>query len=129
MSLTLQVVKKLKETAAPRGGGSSATAIRGKIRDPDGNIPAGVYAYATSDPSFMIGAMPPYRSEPLGADGTYSIDLPGGGTYYVGARSGYGGPPLPGEWHGFLGSDAPSPVAVETGKVTEGVDFMVRKME
>jgi parallel beta-helix repeat protein len=129
VSATIQVVEKLKETAAPPRAGKGATGIRGTIHDPSGKGPAGVYAYATTDPGFMIGAMPPYRSRPVAEDGSYTIDLPGGGTYYVGARSGYGGPPLPGEWHGFLGGDAPSPVAVETGTVRERVDFSVRKME
>jgi parallel beta-helix repeat protein len=129
MSVTLQVVEKLKETIVPHRTGGGATAIKGKVSDPEGNVPAGVYAYATTDSNFMIGAMPPYRSQPLSKDGTYVIDLPEGGTYYVGARSGYGGPPLPGEWHGFLGGDALSPVTVETGKIREGADFTVRMME
>jgi hypothetical protein len=129
VSATIQVVEKLKETAPPPRAGKAATGIAGKIHDPAGNVPPGVYAYATTDPSFMIGGMPPHRSQPLAENGSYTIDLPEGGTYYVGARSGYGGPPLPGEWHGFLGADAPSPVAVETGKFREGADFTVRKME
>jgi hypothetical protein len=88
-----------------------------------------VYAFATTDPSFMIGGMPPYRSQPLGADGSYTIDLPAGGTYYVSARSGHGGPPLPGEWHGFHGEKTPRPVVVETDQVVGGIDFTIRKME
>jgi parallel beta-helix repeat protein len=130
VAAVMQVVEKLKETAAvPARAGKGATGIRGTIRGPSGKVPSGVYAYATTNPSFMLGAMPPHRSRPLAEDGSYTIDLPEGGTYYVGARSGYGGPPLPGEWHGFLGADAPSPVAVETGKFREDADFTVRKME
>jgi hypothetical protein len=77
----------------------------------------------------MIGGMPPYRSRPLRADGSYAIDLPAGGTYYVSARSGYGGPPLPGEWHGFHGEGKPAPVVVESNRVTEGIDVVLKRME
>jgi hypothetical protein len=73
--------------------------------------------------------MPPYRSLPVGEDGSYHIDLPGGRIYYVGARSGYGGPPLPGEWHGIHGDTTPRPVAVGEAGHLEGVDITVRKME
>ena len=57
------------------------------------------------------------------------FDLPSGGTPYVSARSGDGGPSLPGEWHGFLGGKTPRPVVVDTERVVEGIDFVVRKME
>lgn len=129
ISASLQVVEKLKETVVPRRSGSGVTAISGKISDPEGKVPSGVYAYATTDSNYMIGAMPPYRSQPVSGDGTYTIDLPEGGTYYIGARSGYGGPPLPGEWHGFFGGETLSPVVVETGKIRGGADFTVRMME
>jgi hypothetical protein len=88
-----------------------------------------VYAYATTDPNLMTGSMPPYRSLPVAPDGSYLIDLPGGATYYVGARSGFGGPPLPGQWHGFFGAAAPAPVTVGEGSLSKGVDITVRKME
>jgi hypothetical protein len=128
-SLTVQVVEKLRETSVAPAASGESTGLRGRIRDPSGAVPAGVYAYATTDPSFMIGAMPPYRSRNLDPDGSYFIALPAGGTYFVSARSGYGGPPLPGEWHGFFGEGAPAPVTVEKEKIAEGLDFTVRKME
>ncbi|HWR98014.1 MAG TPA: right-handed parallel beta-helix repeat-containing protein [Candidatus Methanoperedens sp.] len=127
-AIVIQAVEKLREAAlAPPAAG--VTGIRGKVLDPSGKAPAGVYAFATTDPSFMIGAMPPYRSQPLGPDGSYLIELPQGGTYYVSARSGYGGPPLPGEWHGFHGEKTPRAVVVEAGSVAEGIDFVVKRME
>ncbi len=129
VSVTIQVVEKLRDTEEPAAAGAGSTGIRGTIRDASGSVPPGVYAYATTDPRFMIGTMPPYRSQPLEKDGSFYIDLPEGSTYYVGARSGYGGPPLPGEWHGFYGGEVPEAVKVETGKVTENVDFVVKRME
>jgi len=128
LSVTVQVVEKLREQEkAPPGEGGSG--IGGTVRDPAGAVPAGVYAYATTDPNLMTGSMPPYRSLPVGPDGSYLIDLPGGATYYVGARSGFGGPPLPGQWHGFFGATAPAPVTVEKGALSKGIDITVRRME
>jgi parallel beta-helix repeat protein len=128
LSVTVQAVEKLREQekAPPAIGGSG---ISGTIHDPSGAVPAGVYAYATTDPNLMIGSMPPYRSSPVAPDGSYAIDLPGGATYYVGARSGFGGPPLPGQWHGFFGAKTPMPVTVEPAVVSKGIDITVRKME
>ena len=128
-SVSIQVVAKLREadlgTVAAAG-----TGIRGKLRDAAGKVPTGVYAFATTDPSFMIGAMPPHRSLPVGPDGAFFIEVPaGGGTFYVSARSGYGGPPLPGEWHGFHGEGKPAPVVVEGNRVTEGIDIVLTRME
>jgi hypothetical protein len=132
-TVTVQVVSKLRETdravaAAVSGPGSAG--IRGRLRDASGKVPVGAYAFATADPSFMIGAMPPHRSLPVGADGAFFIELPAaGGTFYVSARSGYGGPPLPGEWHGFHGEGKPAPVAVESNTVVEGIDVVLKRME
>jgi hypothetical protein len=123
------VVEKLKEGQAAARSAPGLAGIRGVLRDAEGNPPAGAYAYASTDPNLMIGVMPRFRSLPVGEDGVYFIDLPKGGTYYVGARSGFGGPPMPGQWHGFFGGEAPAPVVVENGKVAEGVDVTVKEME
>jgi len=131
-AITIQVAGAVDPAPGSRQAATAAkgkTGIRGKVTDPLGKVPQGVYVFASADPDFKPGAMPPHRSQVLGADGSYAIDLPSGGTYYVGARSGDGGPPLPGEWHGFLGEKTPRPVTVETGRVVEGIDFVVGKME
>jgi hypothetical protein len=126
----VQVVGKQRDTAiAGERAPAGRTGIRGTVRGADGKAPAGVYAFATTDPSYMIGAMPPYRSQPIGPDGVFLIEVPAPGTYYVSARSGYGGPPLPGEWHGVHGGEKAAPVVVEPGRVTEAVDVVVRRME
>lgn len=132
-AVTIQTVAKLRDAAAsatPAANAAGVTGIRGKLRDAAGKVPSGVYAFATTDPSFMIGAMPPYRSQPVGADGSFFIELPAaGGTFYVSARSGYGGPPLPGEWHGFYGEAKPAPIVVETNHITSNIDFVIKRME
>jgi hypothetical protein len=126
-SVVVQVDEKVRDTLAPAAAARANTGIRGAIHDPSGTVPAGVYAFATTDPSVMIGSMPPYRSQFLGPDGSYFIEVPEGRTYYVFARSGYGGPPASGEWNGFYGGAAPAAVAVRTGSITQGVDFVVKK--
>ncbi|MBI5015526.1 MAG: right-handed parallel beta-helix repeat-containing protein [Deltaproteobacteria bacterium] len=123
VAVTLQLVEKLRENDAGRSGSSGAAGIRGVLRDPEGKPVSGVFAFATTDPN-VIGRMPPFRSQRSGADGAYFIDLPAGGTYYVGARSGYGGPPRPGEWQGMYGDR--QPVTVDVGRVVEGIDITVR---
>lgn len=131
-AIVIQPVAKVREAALPTSPLRSTpvlTGIRGTLRDAAGKVPKGVYAFATTDPSFMIGAMPPFRSQPVGPDGTFFIEIPAGGTYYVSARSGYGGPPLPGEWHGFHGETKPAPVTVETNRVTEGIAILLKRME
>ena len=132
-TVTIQAVSKLRETdlaVAAASSGPDSTGILGRLRDASGKVPVGAYAFATTDPSFMIGAMPPYRSVPVGPDGAFFIELPpGGGTFYVSARSGYGGPPLPGEWHGFHGEGKPAPVVVEGSEVVEGIDVVLKRME
>jgi hypothetical protein len=129
-TIALQVVEKLKDQEQRAAAGSgSRTGIAGVIRDPSGAVPAGVYAYASTDPNLMTGSMPPYRSQPVAADGSYFIDLPGGSTYYVGARSGFGGPPLPGQWHGIFGTGKPAAVEVGADAVAKGIDMTVRRME
>lgn len=132
LSVTIQAVAKLRDAVpdtAPMSADSGITGIRGTLRDTAGKIPVGVYAFATPDPSFMIGAMPPHRSAPVGADGIFFIEIPAAGTFYVSARSGYGGPPLPGEWHGFHGEGKPAPVVVEANRITEGVTVVLKRME
>ncbi len=129
-TITVQPVEKLKDQERKPGApAASRTGISGVIRDPSGAVPAGVYAYATTDSNLMTGMMPPHRSTPVGPDGAFFIDLPGGATYYVGARSGFGGPPLPGQWHGFHGTGKPEGVAVGADSVSGGLEITVRRME
>jgi hypothetical protein len=128
-TVTLQAVGKQRDTTPADRTVATQNGIRGRVQDGAGQVPTGVYAFATTDPSFMIGAMPPYRSQPIGPDGSFFIEVPAAGTYYVSARSGYGGPPMPGEWHGFHGGGKPTPVIVEVGVVTSDIVVVVKKME
>ena len=127
-SIVVQMTEKLRPVASPTAATPGVTGIRGVLRDPAGSPIAGVFAFATTD-SNLIGTMPPYRSLPVGPDGEYFIELQGGGTYYVGARTGFGGPPQIGHWWGQYGGATLRSVVVQRGSVVEGIDFTVTKVE
>lgn len=121
-AVTISMVEKVRETVKKPSRGRSG--ISGVIRDASGNVPEGVYAFASTELN-VTGGMPPFRSHPVGPDGEYFIDTRGGGAYYVGARTGYGGPPLPGESYGLYGEGEPVPVDVPEGMVTGNIDITV----
>lgn len=77
---------------------ATATSLSGRAVDQDGRPLKGIYVFAYLD-SRMIGK-PTYISDPTGADGTFHLYLGSGGSYFVGARSTFGGPLEPGEWVG-----------------------------
>ena len=52
---------------------------------------------------------------PTGADGQFSLFLSDGGTYYIGARSAFGGPLEPGEWVGTFDGQPDHSVTVARG--------------
>jgi hypothetical protein len=54
-------------------------------------------------------------SAPTDADGKFELFLSDGGTYYVGARSSFGGPLEPGEWVGTFNGKPDHSVTVAHG--------------
>lgn len=128
VSIVIQMTEKLRLVGSPGAAATGVSGIRGGLRDAAGRPVAGAFAFATTDPN-VIGTMPPHRSPPVGAAGDYFIELPGGGTYYVGARTGFGGPPQIGHWWGQYGGDSNRPVVVRQGTVVEGIDITVRRVE
>ena len=126
-SVTIRLTEKLRQQESAAALAPGTTGIRGRIIDPTGRPVPGVFAFATTDPN-LIGAMPPYHSRPVGPDGSFFIELPGG-TFFVGARTGFGGPPQPGQWQGMLGDANIRAITVERGKLVDGVDITVRVVE
>ncbi|HEY3347524.1 MAG TPA: hypothetical protein VGK71_07865 [Nitrospirota bacterium] len=121
--LEIPVVKKI-ERASP--GGQGRTLAAGVIKDKDGKPAQGMYAClykneSMTDRPFII-------SKPTGSDGRYAIELPIGGTYYLGARSVIGGPMEPGQFFGRYGGSADHSVTVDTGKGYDGLDITVDKI-
>jgi hypothetical protein len=84
-----------RERAAKGGQESAVAELRGTVSSEDGTAAPGVRVMAYADRR-MIGR-PFAISGSTGADGAFLLRLPRGGTFYLGARSGSGGPLSPGE--------------------------------
>jgi hypothetical protein len=89
------------------------TLLHGQIVDGDGQSVSDVYVFAYLD-SRMVGK-PVHMSAPTTADGQFSLFLSDGGTYYIGARSAFGGPLEPGEWVGTFDGEPDHRVTVKRG--------------
>ena len=89
------------------------TLLRGQVVDADDLPVSDVYVFAYLD-SRMVGK-PVHMSVPTGAEGQFSLFLSDGGTYYIGARSAFGGPLEPGEWVGTFDGQADHSVTVAHG--------------
>lgn len=126
--VTVQATEKLRQPGSRSAATPRITGVQGRLLDPGGKPVPGVFAFATTDPN-LIGTMPAHRSLPVGPDGGYFIELPRGGTYFVGARTGFGGPPQPGQRWGLFGGTAIRPVVVGDGAVLDGIDVTVGIVE
>ncbi len=104
--------KEMVETRADTG-------IRGRLVDQDGKPVAGGFATAYLDQNMR--RLPDFASTLSDAEGRFSLYLPEGGTYYLGARIHAWDMPRPGEPYGKLGGDTPQPVVVEKGAFVEGI--------
>ncbi|MDO9079894.1 MAG: hypothetical protein Q7U44_03770 [Desulfuromonadales bacterium] len=102
------------------------TTLRGRMVDQDGKAVGGVYAFAYLD-SRMVGK-PVYISAATGDDGRFELRLSDGGTYYIGARSTFGGPLEPGEWVGTYDARPNHMVAVKKGEVLDLDKIVVREV-
>jgi hypothetical protein len=89
------------------------TLLHGQIVDADDLPVSDVYVFAYLD-SRMVGK-PVHVSVPTVADGRFTLFLSDGGTYYIGARSAFGGPLEPGEWVGTLDDRPDHGVTVARG--------------
>lgn len=89
------------------------TLLHGRVVDVDGRPVENVHVFAYLD-SRMVGK-PVHMSVPTAADGRFELFLSDGGTYYVGARSAFGGPLEPGEWVGTFDGRPNHAVTVAPG--------------
>ena len=102
------------------------TRFEGKVVNRDGRSVEGIYVFAYLD-SRMVGK-PTHISAPTGPDGRFVLNLGDGGTYYLGARSTYGGPLEPGEWVGTHDAQADHSVKINSGQVATLTDIIVREV-
>lgn len=102
------------------------TRLQGQIVDTEGRPVSGVYVFAYLD-SRMVGK-PVHLAAPTDANGAYRIYLAAGGTYFVGARSAYGGPLEPGEWVGTYEGRPDHSVTVAQGASFDLGQMTVREV-
>ncbi|ABB30833.2 hypothetical protein Gmet_0590 [Geobacter metallireducens GS-15] len=115
-----EAVPYRKGVAAVKDG---TTGIEGTVTDKQGQPVAGirVFAYEAAE----MQGMPRYASNETGADGKYVLVLTGKGTYFLKARTHYGGgKPAEGE---FLGAYGSGPVVVDGGQLRQGIDIQVTR--
>jgi len=104
----------------------TGTALSGRIVDTAGRPAAGVYLFAYSD-SRMTGK-PSHISEATGDDGRFVLHLADGGTWFVGARSAYGGPLEPGERVGTYDGRSDHGVEVKRGQRLDLGEIQVKEV-
>jgi hypothetical protein len=108
--------------ATPRREG--ITAIEGKVVNADGKPAIGVSVFAFTSPN-MIGR-PLFASDLTGADGTFTLSVASGGSYFLRAREGYGGgPPKLGGLIGMYGDHDATPITVVQGQTVKGIRMIV----
>ena len=100
------------------------TGIRGRIVDERGEPVNG--AFATGYVNDEMKRLPDYASTVSDDDGHYTLYLPTGGRYFVGARSHARGVPEPGEPTGRYDGSEDHSVLVQDGTFVEGIDITLR---
>ncbi len=104
------------------------TGFVGSVRDADGNPVEGLRIQVYDH--VQMSERPKYVSEKTGPDGRYQMLLPEGGTYYIGARDNFGGPPKLGDLYGRYdqGTIEPSAVVIRKDEILEDVNIRVTKV-
>ena len=109
-------------------GPSYAAAVR---VDDDGSftlaVPAGEF-YLTARKRADGSRKPTVISAPTSADGRFELFLPQGGTWFIGARSAFGGPLEPGEQVGTWDGRADHGVTLDSGEKLDLGDLIVREV-
>jgi hypothetical protein len=100
--------------------------VTGLVVREDRSPMAGAYVFLYDDRR-MVGK-PVSISAPTAGDGSYSVAVSGPGTYYLGARTRYGGPVEPGEFMGAWDEKGPRPVTLEGDTTSANCDIVVREV-
>lgn len=119
----IAVPEKITRQAATMFG---QTRISGTIVDRSGAPLAGLQALLYTDDAMLN--RPLYVSQPSGADGSFQLSFPAGGSFYLAARSSLGGTPAPGEFYGRYQGDSGPVLKIETGQSLEGVRIVVEEV-
>lgn len=105
---------------------AAAAFIEGRILDRNGNPRQGVYAALYDNPDLLN--RPVFLSEVTGKDGKYRLPVPVPGRYFLGARTGYGGSPAPGDLYGRFEGTPDHSVTLKRGDRLTGIDIVVREV-
>lgn len=102
---------------------TTETGVKGILVDAAGKpVPGGfAAAYTTRD----VKRVPDYVSTLTGTDGTFTLYLPQGGDYYLGARIHAWDMPRPGELYGTYGQAEPEPMRVPNKSFVEGIRIIM----
>ena len=105
---------------------TSSISIQGVVSDETLSPVSGAYVFLYDDHR-MVGK--PYAiSPPTGKDGRYSLPVDKPGTYYLGARTHFGGPVEPGEYMGAWGGDSAVPLVLGKDAPSPSRDITVREV-
>lgn len=105
---------------------AAVASIEGRILDRNGNPRGGVYAALYDNPDLLN--RPLFLSDVTKEDGRYRLPVPVPGRYYLGARTGYGGSPAPGDLYGRYEGAPDHALSVKEGDRLSGVDIVVREV-
>ncbi len=119
-------VLRLRNAPAYSGEYAAAAFIEGRILGRDGKARRGVYAALYDNPDLLN--RPVFLSDVTGDDGRYRLPVPAPGTYYLGARNGYGGSPAPGDLYGRYEGTPDHSLPVREGDRLTGIDIVVEEV-
>ncbi len=117
---------RLRNTPGYSASAVAASSIEGRILGPDGTPRRGIYAALYDNPDLLN--RPIFISESTGENGRYRLSVPAPGVYYLGARSGYGGSPAPGDLYGRYEGNAEHAVTIREGDRLTGLDVVVSEV-
>lgn len=117
---------KLRNAPSYSAAYKAASSIEGRILDANGKPRKGVYAALFDNPDLLN--RPVFLSDVTGEDGKYRLPVPVPGTYYLGARSGYGGSPAPGGYYGRYEGNPGHSVTLREGDRLTGIDIFVAEV-
>lgn len=109
------------------GNQGKEVGFSGVIRDADGRSLSGIHVFAYLEPE-MGHFKPAAISSQTDENGRYRIFLPAEGTYYIGARGGFGDSPEPGEMFGFFEGSPDHSLMLGNEEFKEGIDITVKRV-
>ncbi|NIO17404.1 MAG: hypothetical protein GTN70_10535 [Deltaproteobacteria bacterium] len=116
----------LKMRNAPLYAKKGVATISGRIVDESGQGVAGAYAALYDNPELLN--RPLIVSPESAQDGRFLINVPGAGVYYLGARTGYGGAPGPGDLYGRYEGTVDHSIEVGSGDEISGIVITVSEV-